>query len=61
MIHTASRGSSDMPRSRACCSNSARRALIETVTVDGLDDALKLLARELPGRDAIRLVLRMAD
>ena len=32
----------------------------ETVTVDGLDDALKLLARELPGRDAIRLALRMA-
>jgi threonine dehydrogenase-like Zn-dependent dehydrogenase len=32
----------------------------ETVTVDGLDDALKLLARELPGRDAIRLALRMS-
>ena len=28
--------------------------------VDGFEDALKLLARELPGRDAIRLCLRMA-
>jgi threonine dehydrogenase-like Zn-dependent dehydrogenase len=33
----------------------------ETVTVDGLDDALRLLARALPGRDAIRLALRMAE
>src|SRR5215472_4673380 len=33
----------------------------EVVTVDGLGDALSLLARELPGRDAIRLALRMAD
>jgi len=32
----------------------------EVVTVDGFGDALKLLARELPGRDAIRLSLRMA-
>ena len=32
----------------------------ETVTVDGLGDALRLLARALPGRDAIRLALRMA-
>jgi hypothetical protein len=30
-------------------------------SVEGLDDALKLLARELPGRDAIRLSPRMAD
>jgi hypothetical protein len=29
--------------------------------VDGFGDALRLLARELPGRDAIRLALRMAD
>ena len=27
MIHTASRASPDTPRSRACCSSSARRAL----------------------------------
>jgi S-(hydroxymethyl)glutathione dehydrogenase/alcohol dehydrogenase len=33
----------------------------EAVTVDGLGDALSLLARTLPGRDAIRLALRMAD
>jgi threonine dehydrogenase-like Zn-dependent dehydrogenase len=33
----------------------------EAVTVDGLGDALSLLARALPGRDAIRLALRMAD
>ena len=31
----------------------------EVVTVDGLGDALRLLARQLPGRDAIRLSLRM--
>jgi threonine dehydrogenase-like Zn-dependent dehydrogenase len=33
----------------------------ETVTVDGLGDALNLLARALPGRDAIRLALRMTE
>ena len=33
----------------------------EAVTVDGLGDALRLLARALPGRDAIRLALRMAE
>ena len=33
----------------------------ETVTVDGLGDALRLLARQLPGRDAIRLALRLTD
>jgi threonine dehydrogenase-like Zn-dependent dehydrogenase len=33
----------------------------EAVTVDGLGDALRLLARALPGRDAIRLALRMTD
>jgi threonine dehydrogenase-like Zn-dependent dehydrogenase len=33
----------------------------ESVTVDGLGDALRLLARALPGRDAIRLALRMAE
>ena len=33
----------------------------ESVTVDGLGDALRLLARALPGRDAIRLALRMTD
>jgi len=33
----------------------------EVVTVDGLGDALRLLARALPGRDAIRLSLRMAN
>jgi len=32
----------------------------EVVTVDGFGDALRLLARELPGHDAIRLSLRMA-
>ena len=31
----------------------------EVITVDGFGDALKLLARELPGRDATRLALRM--
>jgi threonine dehydrogenase-like Zn-dependent dehydrogenase len=31
----------------------------EAVAVDGLGDALRLLARRLPGRDAIRLALRM--
>jgi len=33
----------------------------EAVTVDGLGDALSLLARQLPGRDAIRLALTLTD
>ena len=33
----------------------------EAVQVDGLGDALRLLARALPGRDAIRLALRLDD
>jgi threonine dehydrogenase-like Zn-dependent dehydrogenase len=33
----------------------------DVVTLDGLGDALLLLERKLPGRDAIRLTLRMAQ
>jgi hypothetical protein len=33
----------------------------EAVTMDGLGEALRLLAREAPGRDAIRLALRLTD
>ena len=33
----------------------------EVVTVDGFGDALRMLSRDLPGRDAIRLSLRMTD
>jgi threonine dehydrogenase-like Zn-dependent dehydrogenase len=33
----------------------------EVVTVDGFGDALKLLSRQLPGRDAIRLALTLSD
>ena len=31
----------------------------EVVTVEGFGDALRLLARDLPGRDAIRLALTL--
>ena len=33
----------------------------EVVTMDGFGDALRLLARDLPGRDAIRLALTLTD
>jgi threonine dehydrogenase-like Zn-dependent dehydrogenase len=33
----------------------------EVVTVDSFGDALRMLARDLPGRDAIRLSLRLTD
>jgi len=31
------------------------------VAVDGFSDGLRMLSRQLPGRDAIRLSLRMTD
>jgi threonine dehydrogenase-like Zn-dependent dehydrogenase len=33
----------------------------EVVTMDGFGDALRLLSRDLPGRDAIRLALTLTD
>jgi threonine dehydrogenase-like Zn-dependent dehydrogenase len=36
-------------------------ARIRELTGDGVDDALSLLAREAPGRDAVRLALRLTD
>jgi len=33
----------------------------EVVTVEGFGDGLRMLSRQLPGRDAIRLSLRMTD
>lgn len=33
----------------------------EVVTMDGFADALRLLARDLPGRDAIRIALTLTD